>query len=196
MFKKYKHKLKTTKKKLKTQSEGNYEKMLSEKMGIDQIDREIMDLIQHEPNLTHTEIATHVNRSQPTIGMRIKKLERMGILKYQAGINIRVADLCFARVEVRTKNPEGIIGIVKACPFMLNAFRLSGATDISIMMIASTFKDLDYLVNAHFRNNSEVISVRMDIIADVVNDFVLPIDLNLEAEHFDVRDHCCGHSSN
>lgn len=165
-------------------------------MGIDRIDCQIMDLIQREPNLTHTEIATHVNRSQPTIGMRIKKLERIGVLKYQAGINIREADLCFVRVELRTKNPEGIFGIVKACPFMLNAFRLSGDTNISIMMVGSTFKDLDHLVNAHFRGNSEVISVQMDIIADVANDFVLPIDLNLEAEQFNVRDHCCGHRSN
>ncbi len=170
--------------------------MLSEKMGIDQIDCQIMDLIQHKPNLTHTEIATHVNRSQPTIGMRIRKLERLGVLKYQAGINIRVADLCFARVEVQTKNPEGIFDIVKKCPFMLNAFRLSGDTDISIMMIALTFKDLDHIVNDHFRGNEEVISVHMDIIADVANDFVLPINLNLEEEQFDVNNHCCGKFSN
>ena len=79
--------------------------MISEKIGIDDIDCKIMDLIQREPTLTHTEIAGHVNRSQPTIGMRIKRLERIGILKYQAGVNIKSADLQFARAEVKTKNP-------------------------------------------------------------------------------------------
>ncbi|GAG89408.1 unnamed protein product, partial [marine sediment metagenome] len=62
--------------------------MMSEKigkMGIDTIDCQIMDLIQKAPSLTHTEIATHVNRSQPTVGMRIRKLEKLGVLKYQAG---------------------------------------------------------------------------------------------------------------
>ena len=55
--------------------------MISEKIGIDDIDCKIMDLIQKEPTLTHTEIAGHVNRSQPTIGMRIRRLEKIGILK-------------------------------------------------------------------------------------------------------------------
>ena len=58
--------------------------LISEKIGIDDIDCKIMDLIQRNPNLTHTQIAKHVNRSQPTIGMRIKKLEKLGVLKYQA----------------------------------------------------------------------------------------------------------------
>ncbi|MFX0007622.1 MAG: Lrp/AsnC family transcriptional regulator, partial [Candidatus Hermodarchaeota archaeon] len=109
--------------------------MISEKIGIDDIDCRIMDLIQREPNLTHTEIAHYVNRSQPTVGMRIKKLENLGVLKYQAGINIKVADLCFARVELQTKNPRKVIEIVKKCPFMLNAFRLSGESNMSILMI-------------------------------------------------------------
>jgi DNA-binding Lrp family transcriptional regulator len=165
--------------------------MISEKMGIDTIDCQIMDLIQKAPNLTHTEIATHVNRSQPTVGMRIRKLEKLGVLKYQAGINIKVADLCFARIELQTKNPEKAIEIVKCCPFLLNAFRLSGESNISILMAGLNYKDLDIVVNNHFRNNPDVISVHIDIIADVVNDFVLPIDLNLESEQFELEHVCC-----
>ncbi|MFX1240246.1 MAG: Lrp/AsnC family transcriptional regulator [Promethearchaeota archaeon] len=165
--------------------------MISEKIGIDDIDCRIMDLIQREPNLTHTEIAHYVNRSQPTVGMRIKKLENLGVLKYQAGINIKVADLCFARVELQTKNPRKVIEIVKKCPFMLNAFRLSGESNMSILMIGLSLKDLDYVVNRHFRNDSEVCDVHIDVISDVVNDFVLPIDLNLEFGNLNLKATCC-----
>jgi DNA-binding Lrp family transcriptional regulator len=165
--------------------------MISEKMGIDQIDCKIMDLIQKAPNLTHTEIANHVNRSQPTVGMRIKKLEKLGVLKYQAGINIKVADLCFARIEVQTKNPKKVIEIVKRCPFMLNAFRLSGNSNISILLVGLKFNDIDNIVNRHFRNDPEVIKVHIDVITDVVNDFVLPIDLNLEFGELDLSSCCC-----
>ena len=165
--------------------------MISEKMGIDQIDCRIMDLIQKAPNLTHTEIATHVNRSQPTVGMRIKKLEKLGILKYQAGVNIKVADLCFARVEIQTKNPKEVIDIVKQCPFMLNAFRLSGNSNMSILLVGLNFKDIDQIVNRHFRNDPDVIKVHIDVIADVVNDFILPIDLNLEYGELDLKGCCC-----
>ena len=166
--------------------------MISEKIGIDQIDCRIMDLIQKTPNLTHTEIATHVNRSQPTVGMRIKKLESLGVLKFQAGINIKVADICFARVELQTKNPKMAIQIVKDCPFMLNAFQLSGNSNLSILIVGLSFKDIDHIVNRHFRNDPNVISVHIDIIADVVNDFVLPIDLNLEYGQLEIKSCCCG----
>lgn len=166
--------------------------MISDKIGIDDVDCRIMDLIQREPNLTHTEIAHYVNRSQPTVGMRIKKLENLGVLKYQAGVNIKVADLCFARIELQTKNPRKVIEIVKTCPFLLNAFRLSGNSNISILCVGLNLKDIDYIVNHHFRNDPEVCDVHIDVISEVVNDFVIPIDLNLEYGEFNLKDTCCG----
>ena len=166
--------------------------MISEKIGIDNIDCRIMDLIQREPSLTHTQIAEQVNRSQPTVGMRIKKLEKMGVLKFQAGINIKIADLCFARVEIQTKKPHVTFELVKNCPSMLNAFRLSGDTNISIIIAGLSYKNLDKIVNCHFRNSPDVINVHMDVIADVANDFVLPINLNLEYDQLKFKNHCCG----
>lgn len=165
--------------------------MISEKMGMDDIDCRIMDLIQKEPNLTHTEIAGYVNRSQPTVGMRIKKLEKLGVLKYQAGVNIKVADLCFGRVEIQTKNPKKVIEIVKNCPFMINAFKLSGDRNMSILLIGTNYKFLDNIVNIHFRNNPDVIYTHMDIIENVINDLVLPIDLNLDFGEVSLHATCC-----
>ena len=63
--------------------------MISEKLKLDEIDRQIISLVQKDPALTHTEIADQINRSQPTVGMRIKKLEKSGILQFQPGINFR-----------------------------------------------------------------------------------------------------------
>lgn len=165
-------------------------------MGIDQIDCEIMELIQKAPNLTHTQIATHVNRSQPTVGMRIKKLEKLGVLKYQAGVNIKTADLYFARVEIQTKKPKKIFSMVEGCPFMLTAFRLSGSTNISILLAGSSLKDLDHVVNHHLRGDPEVITVHMDIIEDVAGDLVLPLDLNLDYSKINLEKYCCGNCKN
>jgi len=103
--------------------------MLSEKLKLDDIDRKIISLIQQEPNLTHTQIAKKINRSQPTVGMRIKKLEKSGILQFQPGINFKKVELFLAKVELKTKNPEEILEMAKFCPFMRNAFRLSGENE-------------------------------------------------------------------
>jgi len=48
--------------------------MESQVFKIDEIDRNIIELIQKEPTLTHTEIAKRVDRSQPTIGMSFKRV--------------------------------------------------------------------------------------------------------------------------
>lgn len=148
---------------------------------IDQIDRNIIELIQKEPMLTHTEIAKRVDRSQPTIGMRIRKLEKAGVLKFQAGINVKTMDLILARIEIQTLEPSETIELVKRCPYMLNAFRLSGTFNLSVLVIGSKLAHIDEMINNHFRKNPNVTSVYMDIITDVTNDFVLPFDFNFES---------------
>jgi Lrp/AsnC family leucine-responsive transcriptional regulator len=160
-------------------------------INIDEIDKSIIEIIQKEPALTHTEIAKRVDRSQPTIGMRIRKLEKAGVLKFQAGINVKTMDLIFARIEIQTLEPEEIINLVKQCPYMLNAFRLSGTFNLSILVICSKLSHLDEMVNMHFRKNPNVSAVYIDIITDVINDFVLPFDFNFGSCILDSTGECC-----
>ena len=166
--------------------------MSSKIFKIDEIDRNIIQLVQNEPTLTHTEIAKKVNRSQPTVGMRIKKLESSGVLKFQAGINIKTMDLCLGRVEIQTLQPREILDLVKKCPYMLNAFRLSGTSNISILLVGPKFEYLDNIVNYHFRKNPNVTNVYLDIITDVENDFVLPFDFNCDKCEAQPDGKCCG----
>jgi DNA-binding Lrp family transcriptional regulator len=154
--------------------------MLNEKMGIDDIDCMIMDLIQSQPHLTHAQIAEHINRSQPTVGMRIKKLENLGVLKYQAGITLKNEDLCFARVDIQTNDPKTAFEMIKKCPFMLNAFRLSGTNNISILIVGLDFHFLEYITNFHFRRNPAVLKAKMELIVDVAEDLILPLNFNIE----------------
>ena len=166
--------------------------MESKVFKIDDIDRNIIEIIQKEPLLTHTEIAKKVNRSQPTIGMRIRKLEKSGVLKFQAGINIKTIDLILARVEIQTLKPDEIIKLVKNCPYMLNAFRLSGSSNLSIMIVSDKLAHLDEIVNHHFRKDPNISEVYMDIVTDVINDFVIPFDFNFETCGLTSTGQCCG----
>ena len=154
--------------------------MLSEKIGIDDIDCQIMNLVQKAPHLTHSEIATHVNRSQPTVGMRIRKLENLGVLKYQAGITLKNKDLHFARVDIQTNNPQESFEMVKKCPFMLNAMKLSGELNLSIIVVGLDLHLLERIINYHIRRNPTVRKVQMELIVDVADDLVLPLNCNIE----------------
>ena len=164
--------------------------MISEKLKLDEIDRQIISLVQKDPALTHTEIADQINRSQPTVGMRIKKLEKSGILQFQPGINFRRVDLYLATVELKTKNPDEIIEMARYCPFILNAFRLSGDHNISILLASSKLEKLDNIVNYHFRNNPEISTVAMEIIIDIAKDFILPVDFDSEHHDPSIKNGC------
>ena len=154
--------------------------MMSEVLNIDDIDKQIINLIQEQPSLTHTEIAQKVNRSQPTVGMRIRKLEEMGVLQFQAGINIKTAEMFFARVEIQTKSPEEIYKIANKCPFMLNAFRVSGDFNVSLLITSFKLEDIEKIVNYHFRSMDEVKKVVINVITDVMTDYIVPINFNFD----------------
>ena len=164
--------------------------MISEKLKLDDIDRQIITLVQDDPNLTHTEIAEKINRSQPTVGMRIKKLEKEGILQFQPGINFRKVDLFLATVELNTKKPDEIIDMAKHCPFMLNAFRMSGDHNICILLASSKLNKLDKIVNYHFRNNPDVKETSMEIVHEIAKDLILPIDFDSEDHNPTLEDGC------
>lgn len=166
--------------------------MVKNLLKIDDIDRDIIQIVQEEPNLTHTQIAKRVKRSQPTVGMRIRKLEDAGVLVFQAGINLKKVDLCSANVQISTDNPEALEALINKCPFMLNGFRQSGDFNFTIIIVAYRMEQLDRIVNNHFRNNPDIHQVEMNIITNVVNDFVLPFKLDFDRCGNECNSHCCG----
>lgn len=165
--------------------------MISEKLKLDEIDRQIITLVQKDPALTHTEIAEHINRSQPTVGMRIKKLEKNGVLQFQPGINFKRVDLNLAVIQVKANNPDELMEMAQYCPFMLNAFRLSGEHNLSILLTSSKLSKLDNIVNYHFRNNPAIQSASMELVIDIAKDFILPVDFDSE-EHDPSIEKGCG----
>lgn len=147
---------------------------------IDEIDRKIINLVQKDPNLTHTEIAKRVNRSQPTVGVRVKKLEESGIIKFQAGIDLKSSNFYIGWLEIKTKFPEKVYDQVKECPFIINAFKRSGETNVCVMLASVDIESMDDIVNHHFRSYKEIEIVEFDIITDVMRNIVLPIDTDFQ----------------
>ena len=165
--------------------------MISEKLKLDDIDRKIISIVQEDPNMTHTEIAERINRSQPTVGHRIKKLEESGILQFQPGINFKKVELFLAIIEVKSKNPDRLMEMARFCPFCVNAFRVSGEHNVCIMITSSKLDKLDNVVNYHFRDNEDTQNVSMEIVIDIANELILPIDFDSE-DHEPNEEYGCG----
>ncbi len=155
--------------------------MISEKLKLDDTDRQIITLLQENHKISHSQIAEKIRVSQPTVGIRIKKLIKKGILKIQPGINFKKIDLFLAIVKIISNNPNDIINMARFCPFMLNAFRLSGGDhDVFVFLVSSKLEKLYNIVDYHFRNNPEVKTVSLEVVTEIAKDFILPIDLKSE----------------
>jgi len=164
--------------------------MISEKLKLDEVDRQIISLVQQDPNLTHTQIAEKISRSQPTVGMRIKKLEKAGVLRFQPGINFKKVDLFMATVELNTRDPDLVMDMARCCPFMLNALRMSGDHNICVLLASSNLHKLENVVNFHFRGKSDVSNVSFEVVTDIAKDLILPIDFDSELHEPTVENGC------
>ena len=152
----------------------------NDNLKVDDIDIKILKLIQEDPDMTHSDIAKIINKSQPTVGMRLKKLKDSGILQIQAGINFKNSEIYLVVAHLKVKNANNILEIAKTCPFMLNAFKLSGEYNVSILLASRNIRQLYDVINHHFRANLEVQKVSMDLIIEIAKDFVLPMTFDSE----------------
>jgi Lrp/AsnC family transcriptional regulator, leucine-responsive regulatory protein len=164
---------------------------------LDDIDKSIIRILQKDPSVTHSQIAKELDRSQPAIGARIKKLSEKGILATQIGVDFSnpeiSASLNLVKVEMTTTRPEEVFEMAKVCPYIINTLKISGEYNILMFMACSSLKRLDMILDRHFRNKEHVRRIRMDLITSYSLPFILPVNFN--SENFERPDDPCGENS-
>lgn len=155
-------------------------KTFRELLGIDEADYKIIEMIEKDPNITHSEIAREIEKSQPAVGARIIKLERKNLLTKQVGFNVKKVDIKVAMVHVSTKDVETIVKKIKNCPFINHAFKVSGEFNLFCFIAASDLQTIEKLVDLCFRKDPNVLNVKTNILIESIHDFVLPIDFQIE----------------
>ena len=165
-------------------------KTFKEILGIDDDDYKIIELMEQNPDITHSAIAREIEKSQPAVGARIIKLERKHLLTKMVGFNAKMVDLKVGIVFVATKDVETIVSKIKKCPFVNHAFKISGEFNLLCFVAASDLQTIEKLVDLCFRKDPNVINVKTNILIDSVHDFVIPIDFQIEK--FDFHSGNCG----
>lgn len=157
--------------------------MFNKKLDIDEADKMIITLLQDNPDMTHSEISEKVHKSQPAVGARIIKLKRKHLLETQMGADFREVDVKLAKIEMLTKDISAIMDKITNCPFVVHAFKISGNTNLCVMIAAPDIKTIDKMVDLCFRSDENVMTVNVSYIISSVKKLVLPI--HFEIEHFD-----------
>lgn len=148
---------------------------------IDEIDKNIIKMLQNEPSITHSEIAKQLNRSQPAIGARIKKLEDKGVLTTQIGVVFnKLEALNLIKLEFSTSDPQKVIDMARECPYIINVIKTSGKLNIMLFMACSSLKRLDYIIDRHFRTSIAITNIRMDLVTGFAKKFIQPISFCIE----------------
>ena len=162
-------------------------KSFNELLKIDDADKKIIEMIEKNPDITHSVIAKEIEKSQPAVGARIIKLERKHLLTKQVGFNVKHVDIKVAIVYMSTKDVEEIVKKIEGCPFINHAFKISGEFNVLCFISASDLQTIEKLVDLCFRRDPNVINVKTNILIESIHDFVVPIDFQIE--NFDGR-HC------
>ncbi|MBN2150250.1 MAG: Lrp/AsnC family transcriptional regulator [Candidatus Lokiarchaeota archaeon] len=157
--------------------------LLNKKLAIDSDDRRIMALFQKAPDLTHGEISEKINKSQPAVGARILKLERKRLLVRQYGIDLGENKLSIALVTMHAKYPKPVLDTIACCPYVINAFKTSGKTNILVWLVGSRLDKIEEIVDTQFRSKPDITHVNMSVVIETVNRLVLPINFNFESHN-------------
>lgn len=160
----------------------------NERLKIDEIDKEIIQLLQENPDMTHSEISEKVHKSQPAVGARIIKLRRKNLLNTQIGVNFKKVDIKLAKVEMFVKNVGEILKSIEKCPFVLHAFKITGNTNLMVLISAPDIRTVDKMVDKCFRTHPDVITVNTSYVISSVKDLILPV--NFDIEFFDEYGGC------
>ncbi len=150
--------------------------------GIDKDDRRIMNMLYRQPDLTHSQVAKAIDKSQPAVGARINKLSRMSLISAQYGLNIVKARLFLAVVKMQVSIHESdVMACIDGCPHVVHAFQTTGSHNLVAWLVGTDLDKLEEIVDVHFRSDPRVKHVKMGVMVESLNeDMIIPVDFTIE----------------
>lgn len=121
-------------------------------MPIDEIDREILDLLRADARRTIADIAARVNLSSAPVKRRIERLERLGVISGYTVVldQAKIGHAIEAFTELRfagDADVDEIVAMVGALPEVREVFTTAGDPDALILVRVEDLEHLKRVVN-------------------------------------------------
>ncbi|MDO9098948.1 MAG: Lrp/AsnC family transcriptional regulator [Candidatus Methanoperedens sp.] len=165
---------------------------MREFLDLDKRDREILSLLEQNPEMSQNDMALKLKISQPSVSARIHKLKQKGALAHVVGMNLKKVALYMAKVDVMAKNTSSILDIFKDCPYFLNGLIVSGEHNLCLFFVGEDIATLEAIVDGHLRNNPVVTSAKVSIVITPLKDLILPLKMSFGSSDTPP----CGHGYN
>jgi Lrp/AsnC family transcriptional regulator len=115
---------------------------LGEHRSMDKLDRKILELLQHNGELTATDIADRVGLSKAPCWRRIKKLQEEGVIKRTVALldarTLNVGTTVFVMLKTAKHNQawfDKFVGAVRDIPEVTEIHRMSGDVDYLMRIV-------------------------------------------------------------
>lgn len=118
--------------------------------------------------------------SQPSVGVRLRKLKEKGALSFLIGMNFKKIDLYLVKVELTAQNSNDILKRFRGCPYFLNGFVVSGKRNLSLFFVGEDLTTIDSLVDAHIRSRSDVEDVEVNVVITSYKNLIFPVRMRIE----------------
>lgn len=159
---------------------------------INEIDREILNIIQKDARISNVEIARQVGMAPSAVLERVKKLEERGVIRGYA-TEINAAEIGFgltAFVFVKTSFCGSIGSVLAAIPEVLEVHDIAGEDCYLLKIRAENTEDLGKFFREKLKNLPEIVSTRTTIVLQTIKESIaLPLEktgepkANLPAKH-------------
>jgi DNA-binding Lrp family transcriptional regulator len=156
--------------------------MVKEHLNLDEKDREIISLLEENPELSQSEIAEKVGISQPSVGVRLRKLKNKGVVSFLIGMNFKRVGLYLAKVDVCAKNTVEILDSFKGCPYFLNGLIVSGRNNLCLFLVSEDISTIEAIVDKHLRANPNVTNVEMNVVITPSDDLIFPVKMKVDKQ--------------
>ncbi len=151
---------------------------MREFLDLDKRDREILSLLELNPEMSQNDMAEKLKISQPSVSARVHKLKQKGALSHVVGMNLKKVNLYMAKVDVIANNTSSVLEIFKDCPYFLNGLIVSGKYNLCLFFIGEDIATLEAIVDGHLRSNPLVKGAEVSIVITTMKDLVMPVKMS------------------
>lgn len=117
---------------------------------LDDINREIVDLLQLDGRMSYRELGERVGLTAPAVTDRVRKLEDVGVITgYRAVVDYEVLGfplLCIIRLNA-PRGAQGVDDIIRQIPEVIEANRVTGSESHVIRARVRTTQHLEELLH-------------------------------------------------
>jgi len=127
-------------------------------MGMDIIDRKLLELLQEDATMPIAELAQRVNLSQTPCWKRLQRLKETGVIRAQVALcdarKLGVGTTVFVAVRTNQHTEEWartFTHAVQEIPEVVEVYRMSGETDYLLRVVVSDIDDYDRVYKSLIR---------------------------------------------